>query len=349
MLSVTFADLTYRYRQFLIAVVGAGVVLAMAVLMSGLAAGFKVEIQRTINAVGADQWLMSGQSNGRITSVATFDENIVQTTAGEPGVTAANGLILLPDEVLGDGSTNVTANIMGVGSGPVGRPVARSGHGLRASGEMVVATQTHIELGRTVMLGSTPFQVVGTVNDRSLGGGIPMVYISLTDAQRALFGNERVVTAVATHGVPTHVPAGLVMLTPGQVVDSTLETLSGGVDSIKNARVLMWIVAVIIVSALIYVSALQRVRDFAVLKALGSSSAMLFASLCLQAVVVTLLAAAFGIALSTVMTGIFEQTVAVPASAYYTLPIIAIGVGVVASLVALRRATGADPVAAFGG
>jgi putative ABC transport system permease protein len=52
--------------------------------------------------------------------------------------------------------------------------------------------------------------------------------------------------------------------------------------------------------------------------------------------------------LSMVMTGLFQQTVDVPASAYYTLPIIAIGVGVVASLVALRRATGADPVAAFG-
>ena len=54
----------------------------------------------------------------------------------------------------------------------------------------------------------------------------------------------------------------------------------------------MWLVAAIIVAALLYVSALQRVRDFAVLKALGSSSLALFGSLALQAVVVTLLAAA---------------------------------------------------------
>jgi putative ABC transport system permease protein len=113
--------------------------------------------------------------------------------------------------------------------------------------------------------------------------------------------------------------------------------------------VLMWVVAVIIIAALIYVSALQRVRDFAVLKALGSSSAMLFASLCLQAVLVTLFAAVAAIALSSAMTGIFQQTVDIPANAYYTLPIVAIGVGVGASLVAVRRATGADPAAAFGG
>jgi putative ABC transport system permease protein len=120
------------------------------------------------------------------------------------------------------------------------------------------------------------------------------------------------------------------------------------VSSIKSARVLMWVVAVIIIAAVIYVSALQRVRDFAVLKALGSSSAMLFASLCLQAILVTLFAAAVGVVLSRVMTGIFQQSVDVPASAYYTLPVVTICVGVGASLVAVRRAVGADPVAAFG-
>jgi putative ABC transport system permease protein len=108
-------------------------------------------------------------------------------------------------------------------------------------------------------------------------------------------------------------------------------------------------VVAIIVAALIYVSALQRVRDFAVLKALGSSSTVLFGSLCLQAVVVTLLAAALGAAASSAMTGIFPLTVTVDAFTYITLRVIAVAVGVLSSLVALRRATGADPAAAFGG
>lgn len=62
---------------------------------------------------------------------------------------------------------------------------------------------------------------------------------------------------------------------------------------------------------------------------------------------VTLLAAVVGVILSRVLTGIFGQMVAVPPSAYSTLPLVAIAVGVVASLVALRRATGAGPAAAF--
>jgi ABC-type antimicrobial peptide transport system permease subunit len=45
---------------------------------------------------------------------------------------------------------------------------------------------------------------------------------------------------------------------------------------------------------------------------------------------------------------VFNQPVVIPSSAFVTLPLIAIGVGIVSSLVALRAATKADPVAAFG-
>ncbi|HJQ43503.1 MAG TPA: ABC transporter permease [Jatrophihabitantaceae bacterium] len=351
MLTITLADLRYRYRQFLIAVVGAGVVMGMAVLLSGLAHGFSTEIQKTVGAVGADRWLLSEKANGRLTAVATFDERLVGALAAAPGVTDANGMIFLPQEVVGSGSKQITANVMGVGSASrvLGLPRAVHGHGLSGRHQAVVDARTHIRVGSSMQLGSTAFTVVGTVKDRTLGAGIPLVYIPLVDAQDALFGGQHIVTAIVIKGVPQLTPQGLDSLTPAQLRKSTLKTLASGVTSIRNSRTLMWVVAAIIVAALIYVSALQRVRDFAVLKALGSSSPALFASLCLQAVIVTLLAAGFGLVMSTVATGIFPQPVSVPASAYITLPIVAIGVGVIASLVALRRATGADPVAAFGG
>lgn len=348
MLSVTFADLGFRYRQFLIAVVGAGLVLGMAVLLSGLVAGFRVEINDTITAVGADSWLMSAQSDGRVTSVATFPEGQVQRIAALPGVKSANGIAFLSAEVVRSGSRDVTANVMGVGPGRLGQPGAQSGHGLTGPGQMVVSTRSDIALGSMVHLGLMPFRVVGTISDRALGSGIPMVYVDLADAQRALLGGQQVVTAVVTQGVPAQAPTGLIAYTPDEVVTSTLQTLASGIASLQTARLLMWVVAILIIAAFIYVSALQRVGDFAILKALGSSSATLFASLCLQAVVVTLVAAVLSVGLSTAMTGAFAQTVDIPASAYWTLPIIASAVGLVASLVALRRVTGADPAAAFG-
>jgi len=348
-LTITFADLRYRYRQFLIAVLGAGVVLAMAILLAGLAQGFTSEIHATVGAVGADRWVMNEKATGRLTAVATFDEQDVAQLAATPGVHDANGLVFLPSEVLHNGTRLVTANVMGVGPGALGQPGAARGSSLTGDGQIVLDSRAHVSVGSQVQLGSTTFRVVGTVHDRTLAAGIPMAYVTLADAQNALLGGQHVVTVVATRGVPQTVPPGLQALTVHQVDTSTLKTMASGVQSIKNSRSLMWVIAAIIVAALVYVSALQRVRDFAVLKALGASSRGLFASLSLEAVAVTVLAGGLGLALSTVMTGVFQQPVTVPASAYWSLPIVAIAVGVVASLVALRRATGADPVAAFGG
>jgi putative ABC transport system permease protein len=247
------------------------------------------------------------------------------------------------------GARLVTVNVVGVAVDGMGAPNAGSGQPLSGSGQLVVDTRTGIGTGSRVQFGTTSFRVVGTVTGRTLNGGSPVVYMSLGDAQATLLGGRPVVTAVVTKGVPTRVPAGLVALSNGRIEDATLESLSNAVASIQKSRTMMWVIAAIIVAALVYVSALQRVRDFAVLKALGSSSAALYGSLCLQAVIITLVGAGLGIVLSTFMTGVFSQPVSVPTSAYTTLPLVAVAVGVVASLVALRQATGADPAAAFAG
>ena len=120
-------------------------------------------------------------------------------------------------------------------------------------------------------------------------------------------------------------------------------------SSINNSKLFMWVIAAVIVASLVYVTALERTRDFAVLKALGASSGKLYLGLAFQAVLVALIAAVIAVVLAQFMTGIFSQPVVYPTSAYITLPLSAILVGLLASLIALRRAVGADPAKAFAG
>jgi putative ABC transport system permease protein len=348
-LAVTFADLRYRYRQFLIAVVGAGLVFAMAVLLTGLADGFRAELDRTVGAVAADRWVVSDKSHGRLTAVSPFPASDVARIGREHGVHRSSGLAVLPVEVARSGSRTITVNVIGVVPGRLGTPVATSGTTLTHNGQAVVDTRAKVAIGRSIKVGSQTLQVVGLVKNRTFGGGMPVTYVSLHDAQLLGFGGQSLVTAVVTTGVPHQAPKGLQIDSSTLIERHSIQTLSAAVSSITSARTLMWVIATLIVSALIYVSALQRVRDFAVLKALGTSSGVLFWSLCVQAVIVTLLAAVFGGVLSRFMTGLFSQPLAIPGSAYITLPLVAIAVGVIASLAALRTATGADPVAAFGG
>jgi len=348
-LTVTLADLRYRYRQFLIAVVGAGVVLAMAILMAGLADGFRVEINRTVGAVHADRWVVSHKSNGRLTAVATFAQGNVATVRKEKSVARADGVIVLPQEVARVNGKSVSVNVMAMPINGIGSPTADTGKGISKSGEVVADPHVGVKPGGDFTLGAAKFHVVGLVKDRTLDGGMPLIYMTLRDAQKVAFGGQPLVTAIATKGVPSTAPPGLDVLSNERVEHQTLQTLASAVASIRNSRTLMWVVATIIVAALIYVSALQRVRDFAVLKALGSTSAVLFMSLCIQAVTVTLIAAGFAAVACNFMKGVFNQPVVIPESAFVTLPIVAVAVGLLSSLVALRTATGADPVAAFGG
>jgi putative ABC transport system permease protein len=124
--------------------------------------------------------------------------------------------------------------------------------------------------------------------------------------------------------------------------------MRSAVQSVDNSRWFMWVVAAVIVAALVYVSSLQRVRDFAVLKAMGASSRALFAGVAAQAVVVTMVAALLAALTANLLKPLYPLPVAIPTSAFLLLPVTAVAVGVGASLVALRRAVSVDPALAFG-
>jgi putative ABC transport system permease protein len=191
--------------------------------------------------------------------------------------------------------------------------------------------------------------VVGRVHGHTLLGGIPNVYALLDDVQQITVQGQPIITTVVTRGVPTESDARFVVMTPAAVQADTVHAMRDAIASIDNSRVLMWIVAAVIVAALMYVSSLERLRDFAVLKSLGSSSMLLFAGVAVQGVIVALCAALFAVGVSRLMRPMFALPTVVPASAYLALPAVAVIVGLLSSLVALRRAVGVDPATAFSG
>ncbi|MGP0031525.1 MAG: ABC transporter permease [Acidimicrobiales bacterium] len=349
MITVTFADLAFRARQFLIALVGVSLVMAMALLLSGLANGFRAEVQWTVNGAGGDHWVLAKGAHGGVTAFASFSEAATASVARQPGVAQAGPFLLVPGQTAEIHGAPVPYVLAGVAPGRLGDPAVApgDGHALDGPDQAVVDDRTKAPVGSIVELGNRSFTVVGTVTDRTLLGGLPLIYLELTPAQAVALGGRSLITAVITRGLPSRVPAGLRVSTSAQVIAATIQNMKSAISSINNSTVLMWIVAAIIVAALLYVAALERRRDFAVLKALGASSTELFGSLMLEAVVVTLLAAAVAEVLSHFMTFVFTEPLVVPLSAYIELPLIAIFVGMLASLVALRNATGADPAAAF--
>jgi putative ABC transport system permease protein len=98
-----------------------------------------------------------------------------------------------------------------------------------------------------------------------------------------------------------------------------------------------------------YLSALERRRDVAVLKAVGAATTQLGASIALQGALIALVAACLASALQVVMVPVFPLEVTVPDRAFLQVPMIAVLVALAAGAVGLRKAVRTDPALAFAG
>jgi len=346
-LEITLHDLRFRLRQFLITVAGASLVFAMALLLSGLAAGFSSEIHETVRATSAEWWAISTDASGRIGALPPLPASAAAAVAAEPGVERSSPIVV-GGMTAAIGSSQHDVVLLGALPGGLGSTAAAHGKPVRRSGQAVVDGRLHLPVGSSFTVAGVPLTVVGTVAGRTLFAGQPDVYVTLADAQKILFNGRPLIGAVLVSGTPEHVPAGLTLRSGRQIEHASLTQMASAVSSISNTRILMWAIAAFLVAALIYVSSLQRARDFAVLKALGATSADLFAGLAVQAVIVALAAAALAAVISTWMTGLFAQPVDIPVTAYAVLPLAALVVGLVGSVAALRRAVSIDPATAFG-
>src|SRR5580704_6659658 len=139
MLSITLHDLRFRARQFVIAVLGAGLVFAMTLLLSGMAAGFSVEINQTVQAMGAQSWVLAAGSVGRIAGLSPIPESAVSAVAHAPGVRQADPVIVVPQAVQISGRPAQSVNLIGYRPGGLGGPgEAVAGRGVKVSGQAVV-------------------------------------------------------------------------------------------------------------------------------------------------------------------------------------------------------------------
>jgi putative ABC transport system permease protein len=346
MWTITLRDLQFRRRQFAIAVVGAGLAFALALVLTGMSAGFRHEVRETVDGIGADAWLVPRGVKGPFTSQSTMPVTLSGSIAGveqaEPLV-EFGGVAALP------GGDDANVNVIGHSIGELGDPVWGRGPVSLPRGQAVVDKRLGVDEGETIMIASHPLRVVREVSDRTYFGGQPVVFVSLAEAQQIAFGGRRLATAFVTRGTPTAVPSGFHAVSNDDVRADLLNPLGGAVRSIDITRGLTWLLAVVVIGAVTYLSALERLRDFAVLKAVGGSRRRLILSLSVQAVTASLLAAALGALVAQLLKPIFPLPIVIEPAAYLALPLIAIVVGVIASLAAMRRVMTVDPALAFSG
>ena len=326
----------------MIAMFGVALVFAMGLIMTGLAASFSMEVDRTLHSIGAAQWAVASDASGPFGSFNPFPAALASASGGAP--------VMVLRQTVRDRSTIRDIIVIGVEPGQLGSPRPSRGASLTAAGQVVVDDGLPaVAIGDSFSFGGRSFTVVGTVSGQTLFAGIPVVYAPLADIQAIAVLGQPLASAALFETTPSSAPTGMRLMSNNEVKTDALRPLAAARSSISFVRLLLWLVAGIVVGSVLYLQALERTRDFAVFKATGTSTAAIGAGLALQAVVVSLSAAAQAAILARVLAPMFPMRVEIPTTGYLLLPVVTVGVGLVACLIALRRTASIDPALAFGG
>jgi putative ABC transport system permease protein len=345
---ITLRDLQFRRRRFAITVLGTMLVFSLALVLAGMSNGFREEARVTVASLGADAWVVPDGASGPFTSFAAQPEELTTDIEAIEGVEAAGGVAVFRADFRHEDEL-FPAHFIGYPTQDFGALETFEGREPRVAGEATVDEAIGFDIGQRFSVFGVELEVVGLTENHTVYTGVPNVYVELEDAQAIGFGGQPVATSFVVRGSPEGAPDGFFLQSGEEAEADLLRPTQNGNDSIDLVLLLLWAVAAMIVGAVVYLSTLERTRDFAVLKAVGASTRQLYAGLAIQAAILAIVAALLASVVAPFIGPFFPMPVVIPLSAFVSLPVLAVAVGLVASLVGLRRVATVDPAIAFGG
>ncbi len=344
---ISRSDLVFRRRRFVIAVLVTALVFGMALLFDGMKRAVRNEVPRTVEMFGADAWVVPDGVSGPFTATSVFPATVADDLAAQPGVEKANPVVL--SRAVARVDPDKDANVIGVDPDVIADVALDEGRAPRARSEVVVDQSLGLSVGDELDLGSGKYDVVGVADKLRYNFGAPTVLMTLRDAQESTFDGADLAMAVVLRGQVDAVPGGFTTLSDDDVIADLERITKPGVQTIDLVSVLLWIVAIGIIGSVVYLNALERTRDFAVLKATGSPNRTIVGGLALQSLFLSLVAAILAVGVAWLVGLVLPFPAELEAGSYLQMFTIAIVVGLLASLIGARRALTTDPALAFGG
>ncbi len=351
MILLTLRDLWHRATRFVVVIGVGAVVFALLFVMTGLVEQFNLEPYDTVDAIGAENWIVAAGISGPFTASSAIPYDTVDAVdaamVGDAAFSTAPVVVARSSLATEDEITEIV--LIGHDPDALGSPPTVSGRAPRTIGEAALDDSLGIEIDETVVVAGVELVVVGLTDRTTLLAGIPLVFVSTEEAQRITFRDGNLISAVLTDGPAPDVGPGLTVMSGDDVAADVLGPLENAISSVDLVRALLWFVAALIIGAVVYLSALERQRDFAVLKAVGTPNRTLMTSLALQAVLVAVLSVLFAIVLQAILVPLFPMAVVVPTRAFWQVPVFAVVMALLAGAAGMRKVASSDPALAFAG
>jgi putative ABC transport system permease protein len=382
MINLAQKDIAYTLGKFVVTSMGVGMLLGIVLIMIGVYRGMMIDAQVLIDDIGADLWVVQGNTMGPFAEASRLHRDFEDTLAAFDGIAASEALTFQTLQLpIPGGEMRVTA----VGFDPFGafEPVnpARliAGHTLtRDHYQIVVTDKTGYRVGDRIPLGRDTYTVVGVTHGTVSSGGEPLVFVSLGDAQQLQFvySDARIRTDRArgqnAGAEADMVNAVVARVRPGYDVnrvakeirrwkhksvytqDQERGILTQNLIKMASKQIGMFtailvVVSTIIIALIIYTMTLEKIREISIMKLIGIPNLMIVKMIVQETVLLGTLALGFGLLFSHLIYDKFPKRVVLLSPDAWMLFGVVLAASVLASFFGVHKVLKADPAAAIGG
>ncbi|WP_119354271.1 ABC transporter permease [Azohydromonas sediminis] len=235
-MDLALKDIRRHLGKFVATIVGVAMLLAIVLVMNGIYRGNIADGVWLIENTATDLWVVERGRGGPFNEPSRMPLDSYRSVAATPGVARASPLVLYTAQrEFGGVSQQFTVvgyDVFGGLGGPGrlvdGRPIEA------AHWEMVADRKLGLALGETVVLGDDRYIVVGITGGAVDASGNPLVYLSLPDAQKVQFEQDKRALEVARAAALRRLEAQGVR---GEVAERLLPLLTGSASTINAVLV----------------------------------------------------------------------------------------------------------------
>jgi putative ABC transport system permease protein len=377
-MNLAYRDIRHNLGRFLLTCAGLGLLLGVVLSMIGIYRGLVVEALTIARAPAVDLWVVEANTRGPFAEASRIPGQTRESIARIAGVAAAGSITYQTVEVLHRGKKMRLYVIGYEPTRPGGPPVVVQGRRIARDHYELVADRTAgLELGDRLQLGRSVFAVVGLTQHQVSSGGDPAIYISLLDAQKLQFDlappAARIQLARGGSGIGRDtVNTVVARLQPNASPDTVAETVGrwkhlaaitqGAQENILTRSLvdrarrqiglftsLLLAVSAIIIALIIYTMTMEKLKQIATLKLIGTPDRTIIGMIVQQALALGFIGFVIGATLIINIKDYFPRRVVLEADNVVVLGLIVLTVCLLSSALGVRAALKVDPATAIGG
>jgi len=369
---LAWRNITRDYMRLAIAVIGVGFAVLLMTVQSGLLIGFAITTSSLVDHAQADLWIVPRGAKD-VDQAGQMLERQKYLALGVQGVEAVDSLVVrFADWKRPDGGTE---SVIVVGIDPV-RPVLQPWNIIAGSMENLGIADGIIvdelysqklgvsQIGETVEIMNRRARVVGITSRIRTFTQSPYVFTTLKNAKALTGLPERQTSYLLVRAEPgtdkeklrtalqAALPSSDVWTSRGFSWQTRLYWLvtTGSGAALLIAAVLGVIVGVVIVSQTLYSATVERIHEYATIRAMGASNNYLKAIILRQSLLSGTVGYLLGVGVAVWVAWLAEASSAAPSLPYSLLLLLAVvtlAMCVGASLVSIRKVLRVDAASVF--